>query len=117
MSPPKKIFPTKKIIYNLIDEIWSIDLADMVDYKISNNKGFKNIFVIIDKFSKFFWWIPLKSKNSQTIINEFSNTLTTSKRKPLKIESVSNTFYNNIFQNFLKSKKYSALFKIHRQRT
>ena len=40
-SPPRKKIPTKKIVYNYTDEIWSIDLADMVDYKISNNKGFR----------------------------------------------------------------------------
>ena len=46
-----------------------------------------------------------KIKISQTITNEFSNILTASKRKPLKIESDRGTvFYNNIFQNFLKSK-------------
>ena len=33
-----KNYPTNKKIYNLIDEIWSIDLADMIDYKISKNK-------------------------------------------------------------------------------
>ena len=30
-SPPKKNYETNKIVYNRIDEIWSIDLADMVD--------------------------------------------------------------------------------------
>ena len=37
-KPPKKIYPTSKLIYNHIDEIWSIDVADMIDYKISDNK-------------------------------------------------------------------------------
>ena len=102
---PKKNYPTNKIIYNHIDEIWSIDLADMIDYKISNNKGFRYIFIIIDNYSKYLWAIPLKNKYSQTITNEFSNILTTSKRKPLKIESDRGTeFYNSIFQNFLKNK-------------
>ena len=104
-KPPKKNYPTNKIVYNHIDETWSIDLADMIDYKISNNKGYRYIFIIIDNFSKYLWAIPLKNKYSQTITNEFSNILTTSKRKPLKIESDRGTeFYNNIFQNLLKSK-------------
>ena len=104
-KPPKKNYETNKIIYNHIDEIWSIDLADMIDYKISNNKGFRYIFIIIDNFSKYLWAIPLKNKYSHTITNEFSNIITTSKRKPLKIESDRGTeFYNSIFQNFLKSK-------------
>ena len=102
---PKKNYETNKIIYNHIDEIWSIDLADMIDYKISNNKGFRYIFLIIDNYSEYLWAIPLKKKYSQTITNEFSNILTTSKRKPLKIESDTGTeFYNSIFQNLLKTK-------------
>ena len=106
-------FPTNKIIYKHIDEIWSIDLADMIDYKISNNKGFRYIFVIIDKYSKDLRAISLKNKYSHTSTNEFSNILTTSKRKPLKIESDRGTeFHNNIFRNFLKTKNiehYSRL--------
>ena len=104
-TPPKKNYPTNKIVYNHIDEIWSIDLADMIDYKISNNKGFRYIFIVIDDFSKYLWAIPLKNKYSQTITNEFSNILTKSKRKPLKIASDRRTeFYNSIFQNFIKNK-------------
>ena len=104
-SPPRKNYPTNKIVYNHIDEIWSIDLADMVNYKTSNNKGFRYIFIIIDNYSKYLWAIPLKNKYSQTITNEFSIILSTSKRRPLKIESDRGTeFYNSIFQNFLKSK-------------
>ena len=104
-KPPRKNYPTNKIIYNHTDEIWSIDLADMIDYKILNNNGFRYIFIVIDNFSKYLWAIPLKNKYSQTITNEFSNILTTSKRKPLKIESDRGTeFYNSIFQIFLKNK-------------
>ena len=31
---PMRNYKTNKIIYNHIDEIWSVDLADMIDYKI-----------------------------------------------------------------------------------
>ena len=104
-TPPKINYPTNKIIYNHIDEIWSIDLADFSDYKISNNKGFRYIFIIIDNYSKYLWAIPLKNKYSQTITNEFSKILITSKRKPLKLESDRGSeLYNSIFQKFLKSK-------------
>ena len=51
------------------------------------------------------WAIPLKNKYSQTITQEFSNILTTSKRSPLKLESDRGAeFYNNIFHNFIKTK-------------
>ena len=56
-KPPKRYNPTNKILYNHIDEIWSIDLADMTDYKTSNNKGFRFKFIIIINFSKYIWAI------------------------------------------------------------
>ena len=105
-SPPKKNYPTNKIIYNHIDEIRSIDLADFSDYKTSNIKGFRYIFVLIDNFSKCLWAIPLENEYSQTTIQEFSNFITSSKRRSLKIESDRGAeFYNSILQNFLRSQK------------
>ena len=104
-KPPRRNYPTNKITYNYIDEIWSIDLADFSDYKTSNNKGYSYIFIVIDNFSKFLWAIPPRNKYSQTITNEFSNILTTSKRSPFKLESDRGAeFYNSIFQNFLETK-------------
>ena len=113
---PKKKYETNKMIYNHIDEIWSTDLADMIDYKTSNNEGFRYIFVIIDIFSKYLWVILLKSKNSQTITNEFSKILTTSEWKPLKKESDQGAeLYNSIFRSLLK--KIFNVIKIPIQRS
>ena len=104
-KPPKKNYPTNQIVYNNIDEISFLDLADFSDYRTSNNEGFRYIFIIIDNFSKYLWAIPPKKKYSQTITNELSNILTKSKRKPIKLESDRGAeFYNSTFQNFLKSK-------------
>ena len=80
----KKNYRTNKVIYNHKDEIWSIDLPDMIDYKTSNFKGFRYIVIKIDNFSEYLWATLLKNEYSQTITNEFSNILTTSKRKPPK---------------------------------
>ena len=60
-TPPRKNYETNKIVYNHIDEIWSIDLAGMIDYKITTNKGFRYIFVLIDNYSKYLWAIPSKN--------------------------------------------------------
>ena len=59
-SPPKKKYPTNKIIYNHIDETRIIDRADMVDYKTSNIKAQRYIFANIDNFGKYSWATPLK---------------------------------------------------------
>ena len=104
-SPSEKKYETNKIIYNHIDEKWSIDLAEMIDYKISKNRGDRYSFVIIDNFSKFVWCVPLKNINSQTITFEFSIILTTSKRGPFIKESDRGAeFHNSNFQKFLKSR-------------
>ena len=45
----------------------------------------------------------IKRKKSQTISNDFSNILTTSRQSPLKLESDrGKEWYNSIFRNFLK---------------
>ena len=104
-SPSRKNYDTNKVVYNHFDEIWSIDLAYFSDYKTSNNRGFRYIFSIILISGKYLWAIPLKKTNSQTITQEFSKILTTSKRSPIKLEADRRAeFYNSIFQNFLKRK-------------
>ena len=77
----------------------------MIVNKISNNKGFRHIFVIIDNYRKYLGAIPLENKKPQTITNEFLNIFTTSKPSPLKIESDRGPEWNvSVFQNFLKIK-------------
>ena len=77
---PTKNYPSNKLVNNCIDEIWSVDLVDLIDYKIVNNKEYKYIFIIIDIFSKFVGAIFLKNKNTQSITQNFSNILTKSER-------------------------------------
>ena len=84
---PTKYYETNKIFYNHIHEIWSIDLADMIDYRTSNNKRFGYIFIIIDNFSRYSWCGPLKFRKSQTITQVISNIPSTSIPIPNKIES------------------------------
>ena len=88
-----------------IDDTWSMDLLDMVEYGVKNNKGYGNILVIIDNFSKFGWTIPLKNKFAQTITDEVSNLINKSKRKPNFIETGDwKEFVNKTFNDFLKLK-------------
>ena len=101
-KPPKKYYATNKTDVYHIDDIWSLDILDLKDYGLENNRNYRYVFVIIDNFSKFGWTIPLKNKNAQTIKDSFGNILTNSKRKPNLIESDhGKECYNNIFQDFL----------------
>ena len=49
-KPLKENFETNKILYNHIVEIWSIQLADMIDYNFLYYKGFFCKFIIFDNF-------------------------------------------------------------------
>ena len=109
--PPKKNYSTNKTIVKHIDDTWSMDLLDMVDYGVKNNKGYRYILVVIDNFSKFGWVVPLKNKFAQTITDEISNLINESKRKPNLIETDDGKeFVNKTFNDFLKLndiKRYS----------
>ena len=101
-EPPKKYYATKKTNVYYIDDIWSLDILDLKDYGLENDRGYRYVLVTIDNFSKFGWRIPLKNKNAQTIKDSFENILISSKRQPNLIESDrGKEFYNNIFQDFL----------------
>ena len=75
----------------------------MSDYGISNFEGYRYILVVIDNFSKYTRCISFKKKFGQTIRDEFSFVISTTKRKPSKIESDrGKEFYNIIFHTFFK---------------
>ena len=101
--PPEKNYPTYKMIYNRINRIWSVNLMDISNYKFSNNERYKYILVRIDVFSNYTRCIPLGNRNSQTKTDELSKILSTSKRKPKKLQSDrGEEVYNSTFQIFLK---------------
>ena len=60
-APPRKNYSTNKVLYNHIDEIWSIALADFSNHETLNNKGFRYIFNKNDDFSNYLWAIPFKN--------------------------------------------------------
>ena len=126
-KPPKKNYITNKTDVYHIDNIWSLDILDLKDYGLENNRGYRYVLVTIDNFSKFCWTTPLKNKNAQTIKDSFENILINSKRKPNLIETDrGKEFYNNIFQDFLnknniklysRNSSYGAVFAERFNRT
>ena len=101
-KPPKKNYATNKTSVYYIDNIWSLDILDLKDYGLENNRGYRYVLVTIDNFNKYGWTTPLRNKNAQTIKDSFENILISSKRKPNLIESDrGKEFFNNIFQDFL----------------
>ena len=65
-KPLRKKFPTRKYKVSGIDEIWQMDLLEMIPYaKI--NKGYRYILVCIDTFSRFVRALPCKTKTGEEI--------------------------------------------------
>ena len=101
---PKKSYPTNETDVYHTGEIWSLDILDLKDYGLENNRGYRYVLVIIGNFSKYGWTIPLKKKNAQIIKDSFENILISSKRNPNLIETGrGKNFYNSVFQNFLNN--------------
>ena len=56
-NPPKRNCPTNKTDVYHIDDTWSVDIFNLKDYCPKNNKGYRYVLVIRDKFSKFGWTV------------------------------------------------------------
>ena len=126
-KPPKTNYITNQTDVYQIDDIWSLDILDLKDYGIENNRGYRYVLVNIDNFSKYGWTIPLKNKKAQTRKDSFENILISSKRRPNLFESDrGKEFYNNIIQDFLnknniklysRNSSYGAVFAERFNRT
>ena len=65
-SPQITKFRRERIIPLYKDETWSADLIDKSSLSKYNN-NYKFILTVIDKFTKYAWAIPLKSKSGLSI--------------------------------------------------
>ena len=65
LKPPEKNYATNKTNVYHIDNIWSLDILDLKDYGLENNRGYRYLLVVFDNLSKFGFTNPLK--NAQTI--------------------------------------------------
>lgn len=60
-SPERRRFSRRKTIIKSLQDLFQIDLVEMIPYA-KENDIFKYIFVCINTFSKYVWAIPLKPK-------------------------------------------------------
>ena len=94
----------KKIMFKSIDDTWSSDLLDTNDYGPKNNRGYRNMLVVIDNFSKFGLTIPLKNKYAQSKPDAFSEIFKSSNPKPSLLETDCGKEYVNKTFNELLNK-------------
>ena len=101
-KPPRKRYATNKTDVYHIDDIWSLDILDLKVFDSENNRGYRYVLVMIDKFSNFGCTIPLK-RNAQTMKDFFESNIISSGRKTNLSESDRvREFFNKIVQDFSK---------------
>ena len=67
------------------------------------NKGFRFLLCVIDIYSKYVWFVPLKNKKGVSIVNAFQSILNKSNRKPNKIwVDKGGEFYSRSMKSWLK---------------
>ena len=97
-----KSLKKERCILHFKDNIWGVNLADMLSLR-RFNKGFKYLLYAIDLFSKYAWVIPIKDKKGTSIVNAFKKIISEGQRKPNKIwVDQGSEFYNQSFKNVLK---------------
>lgn len=102
-KPARKNYTRNRVLVSGIDEQWQADLADLQSLSTYND-GYKYLLNCIDIFSKFAWSVPLKTKTSREVLAAFSHILSSSNRKPFKLQAdAGSEFVNKDFQKFLKS--------------
>lgn len=81
-------------------------VADLVEVQsiAKQNKGFRYILVIIDKFSKYAWAQPIKKKTGKDVTEAFAKILKSANgHKPQNLQTdAGKEFYNQVFQNLMK---------------
>ena len=98
----KKKFKRNKIIINGIDDTWQADLVDLSNLSEVND-DYKWLLTVIDVFSKFAWAIPLKNKQSNSVVEGFQKILQ-SGRYPNKLQTdQGNEFLNKNLKKLLKN--------------
>ena len=92
----------RKVYSTFKDNIWGDDLADM-QLLSKYNKGIRFLLCVIDIFSKYAWFVPLKDKKGISIVKAFQIIFKQSNRKPNKIwVDKGSEFYNAYFKNWLR---------------
>lgn len=99
-KPYRKRFPTRKYKTSGINDLWQMDLMEMIPYA-SINKGYRYILTCIDIFSRFARVQPLKSKSGIDVMNAITTMFESSVPTHLQTD-LGKEFYNSNVKQLLK---------------
>lgn len=98
----RKLKAGPRVYVKHIDDQWCVDLCDMSNIALHND-GHRYILTCIDVLSKFAWGIEVKNKSGKCVTDAMERILSTTSRRPKRIESDKGSeFYNANFQALLQ---------------
>ena len=99
-KPLIKKFPTRSYKTSGINELWQLDLMEMVPYAKAN-KGYKYILTCIDVFSRYGRAIPLKSKKGDEVASALESMLRDNEIPFYMQTDMGKEFYNSHVRSVL----------------
>jgi len=111
-KPVRKVKHRRHVRAASRDEIWSMDLVDMNEWK-NDNDGEKYMLTVVDVFSRFAWARPMLTKSANDTFAAFIDIVDSSGRQPKKIwVDQGAEFYNSTFKKWMKANGKSADFPV-----
>ena len=99
--PVKKKFPRRKVHASGPDQVWSMDLVEMIEWK-DDNDGEKYMLTVVDVFTRYAWAKPMLSKSAIDTFAAFIAIVEESGRKPQKIwVDQGKEFHNSVFKKWM----------------
>ena len=100
----RKNFKRRKLYVKGVDDVWQVDLVEMIPYS-RVNRGQKYILTVIDVVSKFAWAVPVASKTGKKVTAAMKSIFEHlgSHHVPKNIQCDMGTeFYNSEFRSLMK---------------
>ena len=99
-KPMRKRFPTRKYKTSGVNDLWQMDLMEMIPYA-GVNKGYRYILTCIDIFSRYARALPVKRKNGVDMRDVIAKMI--KNEKPIHIQTDSGKeFYNHHVQKLFQ---------------
>ena len=103
---------TKPMIATHPFQIFAIDLVDCNQYVgVRENKRYRYIMSIMDLFSGYVWFKPLKKKEPEDVLMAFEAVIGESNDQiPTRVVSDNGTEFKGVFEEFLKNNRIKHVF-------
>lgn len=101
----RRIYPRRRVIVKGIDNLHQIDLIELIAYH-KYNSGYKYGLTVIDVYSKYAWFAPLKTKSGDEVTNALRKIYMRDGRIPKNLQSdLGKEFYNSTFSKLMRKYK------------